>query len=102
MGIIQGLCFAVKVWGGVVSCLCPKVDFGFEGEAELLVDAGLGHANEVIDILGGGAAEIDDEIAVFGGNLGVADDMAFETDLFYQPASGLLGRGIFESAAGGG
>ena len=86
-------------WEGEV--LADDLDFGFEVDAAFatggLADAG----DEFEDLGGGGAAFVDDEVAVDRGDLGWADGGFFEAEFLDEFTGGASGW-VFEDAASGG
>ena len=70
--------------------VAEDLDFGFEFEVALLVGGLLDGRDELENFGGGGAALVDDEIAMHVGHRGVTDGGAFEAEDPFSLASAKL------------
>jgi len=75
-------------------------EFGFEGDSELLVDAGLHFGDEGFYVGGGGVGGVDDEVGMNGRDEGVADTEVLAAGGVEETAGGVAG-GVLEDGAGG-
>src|SRR5580765_1026128 len=74
------------------SDLPEGLDLGFERDAELAVDPLARHIHQRLDVGGGGAAPVDDEVGVLGGDLGAVVALPLQPHLLHESARRLAGR----------
>src|SRR3990170_3827608 len=90
---------------GISEALTDQRHLVLQVDAERVVDALLGESHERGDVRGGGAAGVDEEVAVLGGELGAADAVAAQADGVEELPGGLRGaavarRRVLEEGAG--